>query len=273
MKIINNHPLLRKVVFVLIGWGVIILLQQIYIRTGPSPFEWMNSKVIGDLGGVPVAIPRIFASLVEYDRDPHFMERKGWTSPERTFQSKLSSFGFDVRYPDMASVNVRTKAEENIRTTMWMRVGVNSGEIYGVDEYLDNHKNYALSSKDRPCYKKCFIYVPLSDKTYGLTGYTPTGSGVDVEKRSINFGRGTDLRDRNVYFFQNDSGRVTTFIKCSNRTHAATRCTQSFNLNPMMKAHISVSYRKALLPNWQQIQQSVTELIHGFKADTTTLTE
>ena len=226
-----------------------------------------TNPVIGDLGGVPVAIPRVFTRFVAYDADPHFMKKKWGAKPERTLQSKLRSFGFEVRYPDMASVDVKTQEEKNIRTTMWMRVRISTGEHYGVDHSLENHKNYYLSSKDRPCSKKCFIYELLPHKTHGLTGYTPTGSGVDVAGRSINFGRGTDRRDRNIYYFLNASDQVTTFIECNNRTHAAVRCVQYFNLNPVMKAHIKVNYRKALLPHWQEIQQSVTELIYSFESN------
>jgi hypothetical protein len=231
-----------------------------------------HDVVIGNLGGVPVEIPKAYARFVEYDNDPHFMDRGGWFSPERTYDSRLRGFGFEVRYPDMASVGVRTQEEKDIFTTMWMRVGVTTGEDYGVDNYLKKKKNRYISPTSA-CFSKCFIYEPLPDKTYGLTGYTPTGSGVDVAKRSVDFGRGTDLRDRNIYFHEDDAGHITTFIECSNRTHAAAPCEQYFNLNPLMKAHIKVSYRKGLLPHWQQIQQSVTKLIYGFETDTNTSTD
>jgi hypothetical protein len=150
---------------------------------------------------------------------------------------------------------------------MWMRVGISSGESYGSmgDQGLINKSNrYLVEGKS--CYAKCFTYVPLPDKAYGLTGYTPTGSGVDVEKRSINFGRGTDMRDKNIYIYEDEQGQISTLIECSNRTHAAARCQQFFNLNPLMKGHVRVSYRKGLLPHWREIQQSVTALIYGFKA-------
>ncbi len=224
--------------------------------------------MIGNLGGVTVAIPRAFARFVEYDTDPHFTKRTFWSSPQRTFQSRLRSFGFEVRYPDMASVEVRTAEEKDIYTTMWMRVGITSGEFYGVDDSLENHKKYSLDPKFT-CLSEdhCYLYVPLPDKTYGLTGYTPTGSGVDLEARNIESGRGADMRDENIYFFQNDAGQVRTYIECSNMTHAAANCTQFFNLSPAMKAHIRVSYRKALLPHWQQIQQAVTELLYSFEVN------
>ncbi|MGD9169496.1 MAG: hypothetical protein PVI97_05470 [Candidatus Thiodiazotropha sp.] len=55
-------------------------------------------------------------------------------------------------------------------------------------------------------------------------------------------------------------------------THEAARCIQRFNLNPLMKAHVRVNYRKGLLPHWQQIQQSVMELIYSFEANSSTKT-
>jgi hypothetical protein len=245
------------------------MLQNFIYRPAPKP----TAPVIGDLGGVPVAIPRPFARFVSYDKDPHFMEKRRGKKPVRDFQSRLRGFGFRVRYPDMASVKVRTKAEKDIHTTMWMRVGINTGEDYGIETYLDVIKKYYINN-EQPCSPKmCFIYEPLPDKTHGLTGYTPTGSGIDVKKRSVNFGRGTSMADENIYFFQNDSGHVTTFIRCSNRTHTAAPCQQLFSLFPIMKAHIRVSYRKGLLPHWQQIQQAVSNLIYSFEATETNISK
>jgi hypothetical protein len=34
-----------------------------------------------------------------------------------------------------------------------------------------------------------------------------------------------------------------------------------------MKAHLRVNYRKGLLPHWQKIQQSVSNLIYGFEVN------
>jgi hypothetical protein len=264
----RTHKLLQIVAsspFALIAITILYLWVEMQVKK-LWPYEKPTGPVIGDLGGVLVAIPRSFARFVEYDADPHFMKKKRWSAPERTFESRLRSFGFEVRYPDMSSVEEKTPAEKDIHTTMWMRVGISTGEDYGVDTSLDNHKNYYINS-DLPCFSKCFTYVPLPEKTFRLTGYTPIGSGVDVAKRSINFGRGTDMRDKNIYYFESESGHVTTFIECSNRTHAAAPCKHYFNLNPVMKAHIKVSYRKGLLPHWRQIQQSVTELIYSFEAN------
>lgn len=225
-----------------------------------------NTFVTGNLGGVPVEIPRDYARFVGYNKGRYLKENSSDKKVAPAYQSKLRSLGFEVRYPDMASVKVQTKEEKDIFTTMWMRVGINTGEDYGVEGYL-NRKKERYINPTLPCFSKCFNYHPLSNDIYGLTGYTPTGTGVDVEKRSVNFGRGTDMRDKNVYFFQNSTDHVTTFITCSNVAHAAAPCKQYFSLSPRMKAHIRVSYRKGLLSHWQEIQQSVSKLIYGFEVD------
>ena len=55
---------------------------------------------IGDLGGVSVNLPREFVELIEYDGDPSWGEKIVGKKPERTYQSKINSFGFDIRYTD-----------------------------------------------------------------------------------------------------------------------------------------------------------------------------
>jgi hypothetical protein len=105
--------------------------------------------VIGDLGGVPESIPKPFANFVAYDGDPHFMRRRKAPPPERTYQSKLRNFGFNIRYPDMAALTEETakqKKLENIYTTTWMRMGINSGANYGGNP-LENHINRKVNLK------------------------------------------------------------------------------------------------------------------------------
>lgn len=263
-RLARLHWALRAPVYALLAWislGVLLELQHWNSKPLTTP-------VVGDLGGVPVTIPRVFAELVEYDGDPHFTERKGFRPPERTHASRLSSFGFEVRYPDMASKAFKTPADRDIHTTMWLSVGITSGGIYPGANALNNSKKYTIDEQPPCSGDHCFIYVPLPEPTYGLTGYTPTGSGVDVSRREVNLklGRVADSRDQNVYIAQNAAGRVTTYIECSNVTHAAASCTQWFNLAPEMKALVDVRYRKGLLPHWREIQQSVSALILGFAA-------
>ncbi len=228
-----------------------------------------SGPIIGDLGGVPVSIPRPFAHFVEYDSEPHFLEKNEVPAPEsqRTFESKIRSFGFEIRYPDMASEEAKTQAEKlksDISNTMWMRVGISAGENYGStgDEALERKRERYLDPK-----RKHYSYSPLPEKTYGLTGYTP--SGIDESRRLpiSKGGVGADMNDKNIYFFRDENNQISTFIECSNMEHTAARCQHFFNLKPIMKAHVRVNYRKELLENWREIQSSVSQVLIGFHAN------
>lgn len=227
-----------------------------------------KKAVIGNLGGVPVIIPEPYVFLYSYDDDPHFMEIDDWQAPERTFESRFRSIGFEVRYPDMAPVKEKKREKTNIYNTQWMRVGITAGEHYPGPEGLTRRKNRTLEMSRESadaCGSKCYIYVELPENVYGLTGYTPTGTGVNLEKRRSGYGGGADMRDKNIYFQPGQDGRVVTFIECYNREIKSGRCQQSFDLNPKMDALVSVNYRKALLPHWQDIQSAVTNLVYSFE--------
>lgn len=255
-----------KLILILLGLPIgLFVVWILYLWIEIQVNRWWrstepNAPVIGNLGGVPVAIPREYARFVEYDADPHFMEKKWRSRPKRTFESGLRSFGFEVRYPDMASARFKTKADENIRTTMWMRVGITSGEFYGDGKGLERRKSSLFNRKSA-----YFVYEPLPGKTHGLIGYTPVGPGINVAARDLASGLGASIIDSNVYYHEDEYGQVTTFIKCGNMTHSADRCEQSFYLSGRMKGHISVNYRKELLPYWQEIQKSVADIFYGFE--------
>nr|CUV42086.1 conserved exported protein of unknown function [Ralstonia solanacearum] len=67
--------------------------------------DWMiqeerrTDPAVGHLGGIPVSIPRPYAHFLEYDGDPGFTEPRKGPRPERTFESGIRSFGFEVHYP------------------------------------------------------------------------------------------------------------------------------------------------------------------------------
>lgn len=253
------------VVLVVVGRSLLDLWRPVRMIADSWVFkENRKGPVIGDLGGVPVSIPQPFARFVEYDRDPHFMEKRLLPPPERTYRSRLRSFGFEVRFPDMASEEAKTKENSNIYTTMWMRVGVTAGEHYGSsgDEGLERHVARISDSKGHS-----FSWEPLPEKTYGLTGYTPVG--IDISHRDIPV-LGADMRDKNRYYYRDENGRITTYIECSNMKHEAAQCQQRFNLSPIMKAHVRVNYRKGLLPHWREVQSSVSQVIVGFRVRTQT---
>lgn len=233
--------------------------SHIALPGGKAPQE----PVFGDLGGVPVEIPRVYARFVEYDGDPYFMDRKKWMPPQRTYGSKLRGFSFEARFPDMASVDKRKSDENNIYTNMWLRVLVYAGEHYGDfgDDSANNQKK--VLNESHCLHKKCFHYTPIKEKIYGLTGYTPKGPGIELARRKLGHKRGVDLQDRNIYYYP-EHGRAISLIRCSNMLHSAAPCKHFFNIEAM-RARVSVSYRKELLPHWKEIQERVSNLISGFE--------
>ncbi|WP_292938376.1 hypothetical protein [Noviherbaspirillum sp.] len=241
----------------------VVIIVALVRNISASPPHARSGLIIGNLGGVPVAIPRAYAHFVEYDGDPYFMESRDRSPPKRTYHSRIRSFGFEIRYPDMAPLTDQTerqKKTENIYTTTWLFVGINSNSHYAGDNPLESHINYIVSLEQKiPPYR----YTKSPDTTYGLTVYIP--EGFDESKRSNPVTASYD--DRNVYFHRNPNGEADVYIECSNVTHAAGRCKLRFNTAPLLRANISVSFRKGLLPHWQEIQSSVTKVILGFRAD------
>jgi hypothetical protein len=272
----------RRLLWLLIGMlGLMWLLLFLWWRSAPAalpsnPFEppemaaahYASRDVVGDLGGMPVTIPRHFADLVEYNGDPGWGEKRKGHRPERTHASKLSSFGFYVRLPDMAGLSSEElrlhKKNQKMRDTMWISVGLNLGERYPGDGFLDRLTNAMGKPGNILKYEQ---YEQLPDRLYGLTVYA--AGGVDP-KSNKPYREDTDAHD--IFVHRDDAGKVDTYIRCSNRNVPAPPCTQYISLEPNLKADIYISYRRGLLPEWQQIQTSVTQLILSFRAPTPTPT-
>jgi hypothetical protein len=266
------HPGLRLTIAVSGALLIVGTLFWLLAPSQPSPISnlndsWVlkenrNGPVIGHLGGAPVAIPKPFAHFVEYDGDPHFMERRKGPPPKRTYQSGLASFGFEIRYPDMAALTDQTepqKKTETIYTTTWLDVGIHANSIYGGDTALEAYIQSIVYGKNPfPPYR----YEKLPEQVYGLTGYTPIG--FDISKRS---GTGTSYSDRNIYFHRTPDGTADAYIECSNVEHAAAPCELKFNTLPEMRVQVDVGFRKGLLPHWQEIRSSVKQVILGFRVN------
>jgi hypothetical protein len=267
---------IKRIVLAALALSVVFALAWLFIPGKLPPGillsdSWVfrenqTGPIIGDLGGVPVSIPKTYAHFVEYDGDPHFLEKRIGPPPPRTQASKIASFGFEIRFPDMEPITEKTKAEKKastIRTTMWMRVGINSHSHYGTggDEALEKY-TAAIAEPGAKRYR----YEPLPKETHGLSGFTPVGT--DLSRRNLG-GGGADMSDENIYVHRDKNGRVDAYIECSNMTHSAARCEQYFILRPAMRIRVRVNYRKDLLPQWREIQASVTQAVLGFRVNQT----
>ena len=248
--------------------------------------EFAKSKyVIGDLGGMKVRIPSYFANYVEYEGDPTWGEKRQGSVPVRDFNSKLKSFGFDVRFPDMAGrSSIELWKDQRSRVdakwehyyypekspTHWIDVGVASAKSYPVNGFLDRLTNGTLSfnAKAKEGYYPAMAYKQyekLHKHEYGLTVYAPPG----IDPRTNKPFRDDD-RAKDVYVFRDANGNVFTYIECQNRLqYSHTRsCQQFISLEKHMKTEVRITYNRAVLPHWREIQAKVSELILSFEVPT-----
>lgn len=223
--------------------------------------QYSSKDVVGDLGGVPVTIPKHFAEYVEYDGDPGFGEKRLDPAPVRTHQSKLSSFRFEVRYPDMVGLSTpelrQEKRKSSIYKTMWISVSITSGEIYPGDGFLDRFTHSYISEPNTII--KYENYEKLPDLQFGLEVYAP--KGIDVKTNIL-------YRDhqnaKNIYVSRDENGKVKTVILCSNRPVRSVLCKHRISLEPKIKTGVDIHYRSQIMKDWKDIQESVVKVINGF---------
>ena len=229
-----------------------------------------KGDVIGDLGGVKVRVPAHFANYVEYDGDPGFGEKREGSVPTRNFQSKLMSFGFEVRFPDMAG---RTTPElwqdferKTLRDSQWMHVGFTSGSIYPGEGFLDRFVKAKLRFKAGQQFSGLEYeeYEKLPQLEYGLTAYATPGIDPKTQRPLREHKSAEDL-----FVLRDSQGHVVAAISCANRNFNPT-CKHRFSMEPKMKSEVSIRYRRGLLPLWREIQTNVSGLIEDFeiKAET-----
>ena len=227
----------------------------------PSAGASSVREVVGDLGGVPVRIPIEFAESVEYDDDPGILEPRRKAAPARDFSSRLRSFGFRVRYPDM--VGLGSEAARNDRdahlpgNTFWILVGLKAGEDYvGVG----SAERMASATIDRPEAITGALYQLAAERTCGLDTYVLTGNDLESGKPNQEHSNAED-----IFVGRDATGKATTFIECSNRPLNAAPCTQHFDLEPQMHAQVYLMYRRGLLCEWRGIQSTTSQLISSFR--------
>ena len=250
------------------SWRVARLLGADMWDFRPSEMvaaQYSAKDVIGDLGGMPVKISKHAAENVEYDGDPGFggPPRHG-PPPERTYTSRLKSFGFDVRFPDMAMLTSKEMwADKNnytIYNTQWMRVSITSGESFPGRGFMNRPPVSNGQTKGDYWWN---TYEELPVKKFGLTEYRLVG----IDPRTGQPAR--DHREATIIYIHRDrDGKVLTRIDCDNVPHEAVRCTQSWSMEANnMDAEVGVHYRRGFLRDWSEIQKRVTKVILDFRIE------
>jgi hypothetical protein len=280
---------LKRIVIIVLGLILVLVAGgAIVFYVGMKPYRqlaesWVfkenrGGPVIGDLGGIPVSIPQPIARFVEYENDPHFLEKRKGSTPTRTFQSKLRAFGFEVRFPDMVFLNDEATREEkrksNIYNSMWLDVGVDV-ESYNDDLSLKRlvdaipapGKIWTSNLDGQPHnWKEQHGYIRSPKPFYNLV--VNEVQGYDEAKRYKL--PGNDFNDKNIYYHINQLGKMDTYIWCSNIKHQAAPCEHYFVLPRAKNTLIEVGYRIGLLPKWREIQDSVGKTILDFAGDPNT---
>ena len=224
-----------------------------------------KDTVNGDLGGVPVQLPRDSVHLVEYNGDPDWGEDFKAAVPKRTYESKISSFGFDVRYTDGALYDGvvgkfadEYEAQKNLPDSPWVSVGVNSGDRYYGSGGIDRIGKGTINA--RPDEHPVYIYKKLAETQFGLEVYAPPG--IDP-KTNTPWREDRDAKD--IFIQCDDNGVITTYIECSNRDVERPPCSHYFDLEPDMKLDVYVSYSRYVLKDWQRIEQVVSKTLLDFR--------
>jgi hypothetical protein len=253
--------LIAAAVLLLVGCGKKDESQELQNLMLTVPVQ--GKEVIGDLGGVPVRIPREFAESVEYNEDPGIIKPRTKPVPERDFSSKIRSFGFYVRYPDMLSLRTEEGRKDRDAqlpgNTFWISAGFNAGEDYPGPGSTERITTATLG---RPEAITGALYELAPERTCGLETYVLTGTDTKTGAPNREHSNAED-----VFIGRSAAGKATTYIRCSNRPLNAAPCTQHFDLEPQMHAMVYVGYRRGLLCDWQGIQESISNIVSSFKAN------
>lgn len=219
---------------------------------------------IGNLGDIPVDLPKSLVHLVEYDGDPAWGKKREGSKPTRSYDSKVNSVGFDMRYTDNtifdeSSEEIKRAYDEqkNLGDSPWISVCVSSGDRYhGVGATHRIGNGTISASNVHPTYR----YAKLDNNQYGLEVYAPPGIDPKTNKRWRE-----DSSAKDVFIQRDKKGQIITYIECSNRNVPRPPCSHNFDIEPQMGLYVNVHYSSHNLADWQQIEQVVRLQILNFR--------
>jgi hypothetical protein len=258
------------------AWKMFLAPQEAALGFQPLAMaiaQYTSKDVIGDLGGMKVRIPRHYAEYVEYDGDPGWGEKRKGAVPERTFESKLSSFGVSFRFPDMKGVENEELRKDRNRQALkqdnpWVRIGINSGERYPLSgkNSANIHAVLVTNSITSPTKFWFKNYERLADSQYGLESYAVTGIDPNSGKPAA---EDTSLRD--VYINRISSSFADTVIYCGKPSvpGGIGTCEMLFSAEPKAKINLSVNFVKSRLSHWLDIKNSAIDLLISFEIKNT----
>lgn len=220
--------------------------------------------VVGDLGGMPVKIPRHIPEFLEYDSTP------GWRLPVRTHASRISSFKFEIRYPDMQTLATQELVSDYVQRRLyehsWIHMSVQSAEINPEHGFLD--RLYADEIAIPGSHQPQNLYSQLPSSLNGLHLYAKQGVNPQTG-RSHRY----EWAEGDILVAFDEQGKVKTRIRCSFKRGAETYsgCQQRWSMDSFgLSVDMLAYYAPVLLPHWQDIQTRTSQFVLGFKDPTAT---
>lgn len=235
----------------------------------PDGWSAPATAVVGELGGVPVSIPRDYARLVEYEGDP-MSERAGFPS-EHNYQSKLKSFNVIAHFPDMTPVtreNYNSYRKRDIYDSGWMEFTVAAGPALNFTEDKFEHPyEYRVPGNE---WHRFYAYEQLP-MIHGLTPYRATRDlGLDLTLDDNNRSHGA--YNHTLYFARDENNKIMAVIRCGSgltpEPGGRHICQHDFVLWPEMKAELRLRYDPSMLSRWRAYQNRYRELVLGFRVKT-----
>lgn len=248
-----------SIALILIVSGVLyfFLATESPSQTKASSFrEGATDTFVGNLGGVPVSIPKEYAHFLEYDGDPGFGKKRSISQSDRTFESKIGGFAFQVSFPGLEPFWGKPQGWSKEKISSSLSVGVNSNSDYYGSDFLDKYVEDLLrdgSSKYR--------YRLTGKVLHELTELTPIGANETLRSAAVG-----DVSDNNFYFYRDAAGDVIALIECSNMENVRATCKQWFDADKKLKTTIWVRYPRALLSEWRAIMARVNEIVASFES-------
>ena len=236
---------------------------------------------VGNLGGKAVLLGEE-SLFLEYEDSPVLVREhryKGYKHPPRDFNSVITSFGVEMKYPTgIALVRYQGAPQESYRqykqeinspVHQWVNIGVQAGVRYHPDltaalinSTLDSK---IVSYQNIVTTHYMNIYIPTHKQEFGLEKHDPHPEWV----KSSGY---TETKD--LYVQRDSTGKVITFFRCTNsivKGRSAPRCHMSWNLEPFMKVQLEASFGRVHLKDWQLIRKNSEKLIKSFAVDSKTL--
>ena len=226
-----------------------------------TPASSPERVFVGTLGGMKVRIPWHFVRLMEFSGEPTDWKQgpKSPASRPPGATRDIASFGFDVRYPDMAGLSTpalqRDYDKRPFKVSPWMGVSITSGDIYPP-------RGLAARASAIRELKSYTPYLQVSSDVDALERYVAQG----VNPRTGKPAR-LDFGNWDVYLAFDPPGQANAVIECSNTEIGRQTCDHAFVLEPQARVLVEVRYGREMLPEWQDIQRRTGALLLGFRID------